>query len=1061
MKSAVAEYHQQPPTMIAGAGRVTPSGAGLMSQVHDDLDADDDDPRPEPTDLFVDLGMLILEGRKPERSVKGRVEGEHCPPRYPNDSRHQCTPDMVARCKQIEAAHSYICFLCLNNIPMSVEVLLYPDCCLEDQEDIEMMSSIEETAQALDQPSSHLLLEQWIVQLLPKRFPDGHCHSHLLFQAVRSFLHFSQISAWLSSTQGRLPKNIVYRVCAPGESFPTSFSSTPEVHTFPILNLSKSSSLRVTVASLPRTQTIPVLPCYNAEHSDIDGTIGKGRGDGKEKDDDDDDREFRYAFVNPSRERDQRSGEELKEERRQKHDQRVKQGSSAGAASLPAVQEEKMRQRNATAAQKLRVLLPEPRDASPVRPEKKGPRLPKLRDNSPQHARRVPLKPTSCDNLPPRPPSVELEEKQVTAKLKRQQVEDSNRGKHTPTCELYYVSGQPSFSTVELERRIRELKLQKLQERSSTGSPECVTSTPPPSRGESTPRPICAWKDRTPSLEEDDGIFFTAKSSLEDRGFAVQDVFRTSNRYDKEDEDVPATEFGTPLSTVPWLSYHKSTDSDSGNQGHIHCDSQPESVFVGNQPKHGFSGTDTPTSCSQSPAKNGNLLHKMPEMQSRHYPNAIRGAEPVGHDASSSSNQPLSQVVTAQNQWTTDQVQGAYSHLGCSPSQNQNNQSPSHLNQSSTNAISGNTPSPTSSPRHARRRGFSLDSHDFQPNIPAPFRKPMQYEGNSDNTSTSASSPFTPVFGRSKSLFRSVLGKENNSRSKEGLAAESIEVTSPPTLSGLRSGLMRRSLDSSNTYVFNPSTGLPINSSPAPLRKAKTEHDCASLLKPRSLLKSSPSCNDLENSNTPLSHATRVFSTSAPASTSCLLGNFEESVLNGRLEPLGTIDGFTAEIGASGSFCPKHIILPVTTFFYSVSDDDAPSSYFGYINLERLGRRGYHIPKVGTIQATLFNPNKTVVKMFVMRYNLADMPPNCQTFARQRIFYMPSNAQLTDDCEKELRYLIHIRFQSSKSGKIYLHTDIRMIFARHSPDLESALGTYELRSFTETPTNPRFSPKKR
>ena len=50
--------------------------------------------------------------------------------------------------------------------------------------------------------------------------------------------------------------------------------------------------------------------------------------------------------------------------------------------------------------------------------------------------------------------------------------------------------------------------------------------------------------------------------------------------------------------------------------------------------------------------------------------------------------------------------------------------------------------------------------------------------------------------------------------------------------------------------------------------------------------------------------------------------------MNGRLEPLGTIDGFTAEIGASGSFCPKHAVLPVTTFFYSVSDDDAPSSYF-------------------------------------------------------------------------------------------------------------------------------------
>lgn len=56
------------------------------------------------------------------------------------------------------------------------------------------------------------------------------------------------------------------------------------------------------------------------------------------------------------------------------------------------------------------------------------------------------------------------------------------------------------------------------------------------------------------------------------------------------------------------------------------------------------------------------------------------------------------------------------------------------------------------------------------------------------------------------------------------------------------------------------------------------------------------------------------------------------------------------------------------------------------------------------------------------------------------------------------------RFASSKSGKIYLHTDIRMIIFRKS-DLDTAtdhsIGKgYELRSFTRGPTNPKFSPKK-
>lgn len=57
-----------------------------------------------------------------------------------------------------------------------------------------------------------------------------------------------------------------------------------------------------------------------------------------------------------------------------------------------------------------------------------------------------------------------------------------------------------------------------------------------------------------------------------------------------------------------------------------------------------------------------------------------------------------------------------------------------------------------------------------------------------------------------------------------------------------------------------------------------------------------------------------------------IAGSFEESVLNGRLEPVSTVHGFTADLGASGSFCPAHLVLPVTVFFYTLGDNDKVSS---------------------------------------------------------------------------------------------------------------------------------------
>lgn len=55
---------------------------------------------------------------------------------------------------------------------------------------------------------------------------------------------------------------------------------------------------------------------------------------------------------------------------------------------------------------------------------------------------------------------------------------------------------------------------------------------------------------------------------------------------------------------------------------------------------------------------------------------------------------------------------------------------------------------------------------------------------------------------------------------------------------------------------------------------------------------------------------------------------------------------------------------------------------------------------------------------------------------------------------------LSLRFASSKSGKIFLHTDIRVLFARDKFEFDPNVAKYELRSFTEVPSNPKFSPKR-
>ncbi|KHN87411.1 Uncharacterized protein Tcan_13919 [Toxocara canis] len=243
---------------------------------------------------------------------------------------------------------------------------------------------------------------------------------------------------------------------------------------------------------------------------------------------------------------------------------------------------------------------------------------------------------------------------------------------------------------------------------------------------------------------------------------------------------------------------------------------------------------------------------------------------------------------------------------------------------------------------------------------------------------------------------------------------------------------------SSAPVAFSKTTGLPLNSSPAPLTRNersfadKRQHALHSI------------STSVADDDSGASDNERVCTARSAPTSSGLLCNFEESALNGRLEPLAALDGFRLQIAASGSFCPPHTTLPVTTFFFNLSDDDAPSPYL-----------------------TLFNPQGTVVRMFVVRFDVSEMPASSQTFLRQRTFFMPAGCPIERAQRSWLRYLIHLRLATDRRGRLYVHTDIRMLFSQKG-DLEAlnielekeSQQQYELLSFTEMPQKPRFSPRK-
>ena len=94
-----------------------------------------------------------------------------------------------------------------NNVPVSIEVLLCSNCRVSQQK----VRSVEFST--IPEPGS-ILLEQWTVSIQTKSKSLRGQHlisSHGLFQAVRSYLHFSQLSAWYSSSRGNYLMHLYHK----------------------------------------------------------------------------------------------------------------------------------------------------------------------------------------------------------------------------------------------------------------------------------------------------------------------------------------------------------------------------------------------------------------------------------------------------------------------------------------------------------------------------------------------------------------------------------------------------------------------------------------------------------------------------------------------------------------------------------------------------------------------------------------------------------------------------------------------------------------------------------
>ncbi|ORY93947.1 hypothetical protein BCR43DRAFT_495601 [Syncephalastrum racemosum] len=190
----------------------------------------------------------------------------------------------------------------------------------------------------------------------------------------------------------------------------------------------------------------------------------------------------------------------------------------------------------------------------------------------------------------------------------------------------------------------------------------------------------------------------------------------------------------------------------------------------------------------------------------------------------------------------------------------------------------------------------------------------------------------------------------------------------------------------------------------------------------------------------PLSHRLAVgvdsvdgLSSNAHQHINSLVGSYEESLLSGRMstKPSKPIH-FQAQIGVLGKGdckpslkCPAHWSVEFPAFFYDLQDDELSTPYVGTIDFD--GKGGYRLPPQGQLQIVIKNPNKTAVKLFLIPYDMREMPCTTKTLLRQKSYADYG------DTHQALRYAIQIHICRTEKGRIYLYKQMRVVFTNRAP----------------------------